>query len=93
MSQGMRYLKEPSIVPRDKQLLKRELGTELSTFLISLQRYFRRGGPGSPSASPSGTMSSLSSSASKTSLHGAFIDAQEQAFFRVVNLYVQQVLR
>ncbi|XP_077986150.1 nucleoporin NUP188-like [Glandiceps talaboti] len=93
MCQGMRYLKEPGVAQREKQLLKRELGAELSTFLVSLQRYFRRGGPGSPSSASPGSSIPLTASSSKTSLHGAFIDAQEQAFFRVVNLYVQQVLR
>lgn len=29
MSQGMLYLKDPQVPPRDKPLLKRELGTEM----------------------------------------------------------------
>ena len=29
MSQGMLYLKDPAVHSRDKQLLKRELGTEM----------------------------------------------------------------
>ncbi|KAL8562821.1 hypothetical protein ACOMHN_004513 [Nucella lapillus] len=49
MSQACRYLREPSLPPRDKHFLKRELGTELNSFLSSMLRHFRRGAtPGSP---------------------------------------------
>ncbi|KAK7095521.1 nucleoporin NUP188-like [Littorina saxatilis] len=49
MTQACRYLREPSLPPRDKQFLKRELSTELNSFLTSLLRHVRRGStPGSP---------------------------------------------
>ena len=35
MSQGMLYLKDPTVQTRDKQLLKRELATELVTKLYN----------------------------------------------------------
>ncbi|TNN58660.1 Nucleoporin NUP188 [Liparis tanakae] len=50
ISQAVRCLKDPSILPRDKQRLKQELGSELSTLLSSLSRHFRRGSPSSPSS-------------------------------------------
>ncbi|XP_053552160.1 nucleoporin NUP188 [Bombina bombina] len=48
ISQAVRYLRDPSVHPRDKQRMKQELSSELSTLLSSLSRYFRRGGPSSP---------------------------------------------
>ncbi|XP_076014771.1 nucleoporin NUP188 [Genypterus blacodes] len=50
ISQAVRCLKDPSILPRDKQRLKQELGSELSTLLSSLSRHFRRGSPSSPAS-------------------------------------------
>uniref|UniRef100_H3DN37 Nucleoporin NUP188 n=2 Tax=Tetraodon nigroviridis TaxID=99883 RepID=H3DN37_TETNG len=50
ISQAVRYLKDPAIVPRDKQRLKQELSSELSTLLSSLSRHFRRGSPSSPAS-------------------------------------------
>ena len=38
MSQAMRYLREPGMSPREKQLLKRELSAELVlVYLLSFQ--------------------------------------------------------
>ncbi|XP_056289355.1 nucleoporin NUP188 isoform X2 [Pseudoliparis swirei] len=58
ISQAVRCLKDPSILPRDKQRLKQELGSELSTLLSSLSRHFRRGSPSSPSSPSSGVLPS-----------------------------------
>lgn len=49
-SQAIRCLKDPSILPRDKQRLKQELSSELSTLLSGLYRHFRRGSPSSPAS-------------------------------------------
>ncbi|CAL1567722.1 unnamed protein product [Knipowitschia caucasica] len=51
ISQAVRCLKDHSIPPRDKQRLKQELCSELSTLLSSLSRHFRRGSPSSPASS------------------------------------------
>ncbi|XP_063966754.1 nucleoporin NUP188-like [Lytechinus pictus] len=97
MAQGMRTLRDPTVPTRDRQLLRRELGSELNTFLISLQRYFRRGKPGSPSDASPGTSSarlgtsSATSVMSKASLNAAFTEAKEQLFFKVVQTFVQQL--
>ncbi|XP_075041132.1 nucleoporin NUP188 isoform X1 [Mixophyes fleayi] len=48
ISQAVRYLRDPSVHPRDKQRMKQELGSELSTLISSLNRYIRRGVPSSP---------------------------------------------
>ncbi|XP_072176210.1 nucleoporin NUP188-like [Diadema setosum] len=102
MAQGMRIFRDPSIPPRDRQLLKRELGSELNTFLTSLQRYFRRGKLGSPSDASPGTAGGLSArlatgsatgSLSKASLNAAFTEAKEQLFFKVVQVFVQQLIK
>ncbi|XP_052220538.1 nucleoporin NUP188-like [Dreissena polymorpha] len=97
MSQGMLYLKDAEVHQRDKQLLKRELGTELNSILSGIQRYLRRGGPHSPATglpqtsprsgqSPGGP--SLSRSVSQT-----FMSSQEHAVFRLVQEFSKQVLR
>ncbi|CAG5119880.1 unnamed protein product, partial [Candidula unifasciata] len=44
MSQACRYLRDPDRVQRERQFLKRELGTELNSCLSPLQRQMRRGG-------------------------------------------------
>ncbi|KAK0132054.1 Nucleoporin NUP188 [Merluccius polli] len=49
-SQAARCLKDPSILPRDKQRLKQELSSELNTLLSGLYRHFRRGSPSSPAS-------------------------------------------
>ncbi|XP_061555304.1 nucleoporin NUP188 [Phycodurus eques] len=50
VSQALRCLKDAAILPRDKQRLKQELCSELSTLLSSLSRHFRRGSPSSPAS-------------------------------------------
>ncbi|KAM9326170.1 nucleoporin NUP188 [Gastrophryne carolinensis] len=50
ISQAVRYLRDPSVHPRDKQRIKQELASELSTLVSSLSRYLRRGVPSSPAA-------------------------------------------
>ncbi|XP_005100205.2 nucleoporin NUP188 homolog [Aplysia californica] len=66
MSQACRYLRDPNLVPRDRQFLKRELGTELNSFLSSLHRQLRRGGgvERSTSLTPPNTGFSLSATSS-----------------------------
>ncbi|XP_053381028.1 nucleoporin NUP188-like isoform X2 [Mercenaria mercenaria] len=95
MSQGMLYLKDPNVQSREKQLLKRELGTEMNSILSGIQRYIRRGGPQSPasstqisprSQSPAGA--TLSRSISQT-----FLSSQDHAIFRLVQEFSKQVLR
>ncbi|XP_033764157.1 nucleoporin NUP188 homolog isoform X2 [Pecten maximus] len=97
MSQATRYLRDPHLVSTDKQLLKRELGTEMNYFLKELERYLRKGTPVSPntsstSLSPRTAQSGgplLGRSISQTS----FAISQETEFFRFVREYVTQVLK
>ncbi|XP_068429689.1 nucleoporin NUP188 [Clinocottus analis] len=80
ISQAVRCLKDPSILPRDKQRLKQELSSELSTLLSSLSRHFRRGSPSSPC-----TQSKPPTPGSKASLEGQEPLIQfVQAFVRLV---------
>ncbi|XP_019619082.1 PREDICTED: LOW QUALITY PROTEIN: nucleoporin NUP188 homolog [Branchiostoma belcheri] len=90
MSQAARYLREPGIPVRDKQLMKRELSTELGTFLLSLQRYIKRGAPPSPGAS---TLPSPQQFQRGATPRMAFGSSQEHAFFQLVNTFMKRVLR
>ncbi|XP_074472916.1 nucleoporin NUP188 isoform X2 [Sebastes fasciatus] len=88
ISQAVRCLKDPSILPRDKQRLKQELSSELSTLLSSLSRHFRRGSPSSPASSilPS-TQSKPLTPGSKASHEG------QEPFIQLVQAFVRLVQR
>nr|XP_033502866.1 nucleoporin NUP188 homolog [Epinephelus lanceolatus] len=88
ISQAVRCLKDPSILPRDKQRLKQELSSELSTLLSSLSRHFRRGSPSSPASGilPS-TQSKPSTPGSKASHEG------QEPFIQLVQAFVRLVQR
>ncbi|KAK3743945.1 hypothetical protein QZH41_020284 [Actinostola sp. cb2023] len=91
LSQASRYLRDPGVDPRVKQLLKRELGSELGHFLGGLNRHFvRRGLPPSPLSE----RTSPSPSSKKTPTKApAFSEAPEQKFFKLADLYVKKLLR
>ncbi|KAK7495801.1 hypothetical protein BaRGS_00013021 [Batillaria attramentaria] len=107
MTQAVRYLREPSLPQRDKQFLKRELGTELNSFLTSLLRHVRRGTPSSPGdksllASPhAGTTTSASTTSAGSVSHTlsrsmsqtTFTTSHDQHFFKLVQEFVKKVLR
>uniref|UniRef100_A0A8C9ZEG8 Nucleoporin NUP188 n=1 Tax=Sander lucioperca TaxID=283035 RepID=A0A8C9ZEG8_SANLU len=88
ISQAVRCLKDPSILPRDKQRLKQELSSELSTLLSSLSRHFRRGSPSSPASGilPS-TQSKQPTPGSKASHEG------QEPFIQLVQAFVRLVQR
>ncbi|XP_049909908.1 nucleoporin NUP188 [Epinephelus moara] len=88
ISQAVRCLKDPSILPRDKQRLKQELSSELSTLLSSLSRHFRRGSPSSPASGilPS-TQSKPPTPGSKASHEG------QEPFIQLVQAFVRLVQR
>ncbi|XP_034753091.1 nucleoporin NUP188 homolog [Etheostoma cragini] len=88
ISQAVRCLKDPSILPRDKQRLKQELSSELSTLLSSLSRHFRRGSPASPASGilPS-TQSKQPPPGSKASHEG------QEPFIQLVQAFVRLVQR
>ncbi|XP_060937109.1 nucleoporin NUP188 [Limanda limanda] len=88
ISQAARCLKDPAILPRDKQRLKQELSSELSTLLSSLSRHFRRGSPSSPASGilPS-TQSKPPTPGSKGSHEG------QEPFIQLVQAFVRLVQR
>uniref|UniRef100_A0A3B4ZDZ5 Nucleoporin NUP188 n=1 Tax=Stegastes partitus TaxID=144197 RepID=A0A3B4ZDZ5_9TELE len=88
ISQAARCLKDPSILPRDKQRLKQELSSELSTLLSSLSRHFRRGSPSSPASGilPS-TQAKPPTPGSKASHEG------QEPFIQLVQAFVRLVQR
>uniref|UniRef100_A0A671QAT7 Nucleoporin NUP188 n=1 Tax=Sinocyclocheilus anshuiensis TaxID=1608454 RepID=A0A671QAT7_9TELE len=88
ISQAVRCLKDPSVLPRDKQRLKQELSSELSTLLSTLFRFFRRGSPSSPA---SGLLPSLQTKpptpGSKATPEG------QEPFIQLVQAFVRHVQR
>ncbi|KAL3870342.1 hypothetical protein ACJMK2_038416 [Sinanodonta woodiana] len=96
LSQAMLYLKNPNMSPRDKQLLKRELSTEFSSFLSGIHRFFKRGGPSSPgniSRQPSPRSQSPGNASLSRSISQTFSSNQDQVVFRLVQEISRQVLR
>uniref|UniRef100_A0A4W3IUI1 Nucleoporin NUP188 n=1 Tax=Callorhinchus milii TaxID=7868 RepID=A0A4W3IUI1_CALMI len=81
ISQAVRYLKDPSVHPRDKQRMKQELSSELSTLLSSISRYSRRGAPCSPAGAKS--VSSMLKSGSEG----------QEPLLQLVHAFVRQIQR
>ncbi|VDH90784.1 nuclear pore complex protein Nup188 [Mytilus galloprovincialis] len=95
MSQATRYLRDPHLPSSEKQLLKRELGTEMNYFLMELQRYLRRGTPSSPSAakSPRPALSTTTPMLGRSLSQSSFASTPETEFFKFVQEFVIQVLK
>lgn len=87
ISQAMRYLRDPAVPSRDKQRMRQELSSELSTLLSSLSRYFRRGTPSSPATgvlpSPQGKCSSSSKASTES----------QEPLIQLVQAFVRHVQR
>ncbi|XP_056009987.1 nucleoporin NUP188-like [Ostrea edulis] len=98
MSQAMRLLRDPGLVQTDKQLLKRELGTEMNYFLMELQRYLKRGAPTSPSPGSTHRQTSPKMAATPNILgrsisQTALMSSPEMEFFKFVQEFVSAVLK
>ncbi|KAG8447953.1 hypothetical protein GDO86_015165 [Hymenochirus boettgeri] len=87
ISQAVRYLRDSSVYPRDKQRMKQELSSELSTLLSSLSRYFRRGGPSSPAG---GLMPSPQP---KTTAAAKLVPEAQEPLIQLVQAFVRHVQR
>ncbi|KAM4696540.1 nucleoporin NUP188 [Rhinophrynus dorsalis] len=87
ISQAVRYLRDPSVHPRDKQRMKQELSSELSTLLSSLSRYFRRGAPSSPAG---GLMPSPQP---KTAASSKVVPEAQEPLIQLVQAFVRHVQR
>ncbi|MEE6505584.1 hypothetical protein FKM82_005565 [Ascaphus truei] len=87
ISQAVRYLRDPSVHPRDKQRMKQELSSELSTLLSSLSRYFRRGGP----ASPAGGV--LPSPQPKAATAAKVVPEAQEPLIQLIQAFVRHVQR
>jgi len=96
MSQASCYLRHPGIEARNKQFLRRELGSEMSNFLQSVHRYkTRRGVPPSPQGLDKlqRSSSSLSFRRSPSKLGHSFAEEEENTIFKLVDIYIKQLLR
>ncbi|XP_072518159.1 nucleoporin NUP188 isoform X2 [Salminus brasiliensis] len=89
ISQAMRCLKDPAVLPRDKQRVKQELSSELSTLLTTLFRFFRRGSPSSPASGllPSPQTKPPTTPGSKVTQEG------QEPFIQLVQAFVRHVQR
>ncbi|KAI4905004.1 hypothetical protein NFI96_016456 [Prochilodus magdalenae] len=88
ISQAMRCLKDPAVLPRDKQRVKQELSSELSTLLTTLFRFFRRGSPSSPASGL------LPSPQTKPTTPGAKVTQEgQEPFMQLVQAFVRHVQR
>uniref|UniRef100_W5L574 Nucleoporin NUP188 n=1 Tax=Astyanax mexicanus TaxID=7994 RepID=W5L574_ASTMX len=88
ISQAMRCLKDPAVLPRDKQRVKQELSSELSTLLTTLFRFFRRGSPSSPASGL------LPSPQTKPTTPGAKVTQEgQEPFIQLVQAFVRHVQR
>uniref|UniRef100_A0A3B4D104 Nucleoporin NUP188 n=1 Tax=Pygocentrus nattereri TaxID=42514 RepID=A0A3B4D104_PYGNA len=88
ISQAMRCLKDPAVLPRDKQRVKQELSSELSTLLTTLFRFFRRGSPSSPASGL------LPSPQTKPTTTGAKVTQEgQEPFIQLVQAFVRHVQR
>ncbi|XP_062868175.1 nucleoporin NUP188 [Trichomycterus rosablanca] len=88
ISQAMRCLKDPTVLPRDKQRVKQELSSELSTLLTTLFRFFRRGSP----SSPAGGL--LASPQTKPTTPGSKVTQEgQEPFVQLVQAFVRHVQR
>ncbi|XP_030624883.1 nucleoporin NUP188 homolog [Chanos chanos] len=82
ISQAIRCLKDPAVLPRDKQRLKQELSSELSTLLSTLFRFFRRGSPSSPATQ------------TKPPTPGSKVTQEvQESFIQLVQAFVRHVQR
>jgi nuclear pore complex protein Nup188 len=91
MTQVMRCLRDPALSQRDKQLLKRELSAELNSFLAALQRHLRSASTALTPVSPQ--VGSGRSSLAKLAQTTSPFSAPDQSYFRMVDIFVRQVLR
>ncbi|KAK2190357.1 hypothetical protein NP493_83g05006 [Ridgeia piscesae] len=97
MSQAVLYLREPQLSSRDKQLVRRELSAELDSFL-PVPRHLRRGGANSPAGGATASQPpiltpQMSVTGSRSQQHANFSASNDQAYFKMVEVFVRQVLR
>merc|ERR1712025_1405423 len=100
LSQASCYLRHPGVEERQKSFLKRELGSELGTFLHGVHRFkTRRGIPPSPiSSEKHGSTTSagpsLSMRRSPSKLSTSFSeDDENSSLFRFVDTFAKTLLR
>ena len=88
LSQALLCLNNESLSPRDKQLLRRELGAELGSVNETMRRYFYR----SLSKSPQPVLSSATSPTTSASTSSRLAKSDEQ-FMKFVSSIVQKVFK
>ncbi|XP_076308218.1 nuclear pore complex protein Nup188 isoform X4 [Tachypleus tridentatus] len=84
LSQALLCLLHPALKPREKQLLRRELGAELNSVLLTMNRYLRKGAPLSPASSSSGLVSPSGHSRAVTPV-------SDRLFLRMITHLVKKI--
>lgn len=79
LSQALLYILDPRLCPQEKQLLKRELGAELGSFVESIRRQAQRG-LRSPATAFSSAIRSISSTV-------------HQSFLKLIGHIVQRIFK
>ncbi|XP_022247521.1 nucleoporin NUP188 homolog [Limulus polyphemus] len=86
LSQAVLCLLHPALKPREKQLLRRELGAELNSVLLTMNRYLRKGAPLSPASSSSGLVSPSGHSRAVTPV-------SDRPFLRMITHLVKKIFK
>ena len=90
LSQALLCLNNESLSPRDKQLLRRELGAELGSVNETMRRHFSR----SLSKSPQPGLSSVTSpSGSASAPTSRLMGKSDEQFMKVIMSIVQKVFK
>ena len=97
LSQAMLCFSDPDYADRDKQLLKRELGAELSSFTESMRRHMFRGNTAASSRSPQlgggGGGGSSPSGSGSGSLLNASLNKSDEQFMKFISSVVHNVFK
>jgi len=92
LTQCARHLRDASLTSREKQLLKRELATELNTFLSGMTKVVRKSLIGAGSSSSPKSKDRKSSSAFSSSTSTLATTIKDHQYINLVNVFIKQVL-
>jgi len=92
LTQCARHLRDANLTSRERQLLKRELATELNTFLSGMTRVVRKSTIGGATSCSPKSKDRKSTSAFATSSSTLAATVKDHQYFKLVNVFIKQVL-